>query len=240
MNRALAFAALLVFSACAPQTVARSSTPIVTIATATSLAPTTALPTAIPFPTSTATVWAQVCGRVTDFIKTTTTVDGSFVVNSPGRTPITVTLTVARNNPEGSFAGYACVALDAGRPHPIFAGLGAPNTATYIPEGIYPATSAMPTPVGFVIPEACAYVAPPLVGEQNDWMVDCGPELNRDARATLGAALTRQGWTGCGPALGTMRFVKGTLQLVVTESSFAPGEYPRLVQLNRLANGCGG
>ncbi|HLZ47602.1 MAG TPA: hypothetical protein VKR80_03010 [Candidatus Limnocylindria bacterium] len=172
-------------------------------------------------------------------MKTMPTADGSVVLNSPGRSPLKVTLTPTRSNPEGSFGGYVCMALDAGVPHPIFAGLGAPRTESYIAEGTYPATNAKPSPIGFVVPQACAYVRPPEVGaDQTNWWVDCGPELDRDARSTLGAALTQQGWTGCGPATATETFFKGTMRTVVVESSLAPGDYPRFSQIAGPSGGC--
>ncbi len=235
----LALSLVAILGACTPATVVPAATSTVVIATASpTQAPTPTPSTAAPLATSTATVWADACGRVSDFTHTTTTTNGSFVLNSPGRTPLKITLTPARTNPEATFGNYVCVALDAGLPYPIFAGLGAPNTAPYIPEGTYPATNAMPAPTGFVLPQSCAYVAPPQVGERNDWKVDCGAEANRNARGTLGAALQQQGWSSCSPAAGTMRFMKGTLEIVVVESSLAPGDYPRFTQGVRSATGC--
>ena len=98
----------------------------------------------------------------------------------------------------------------------------------------------MPAPVGFVVPQACAYVRPPEVGgDQSNWWVDCGAEANRSARGALGPALTQQGWTRCGPAVGTELFFKGTMRIVVVESSLAPGDYPHLSQAVRPGTGCG-
>jgi hypothetical protein len=189
---------------------------------------------------STATVWAHVCGTVSDFVKTTATANGSLVLNSPGRSPLKITLTPSRIRPEGQIAGYVCVTLDAGVPYPIFAGLSAPGADGFIAAGTYPATLAKPAPNGFVVPQACAFVAPPDVGaDETNWWVDCGPDANRHARGTLGTALLEQGWTACGPALATELFVKGTLRIVVVESSLAPGDYPRLSQVVRPTPGCG-
>lgn len=217
---------------------------LVTASAAATRTPTVAPATPLPLATSTATTYATACGMVSDFVKTTLTTDGSVVLNSPGRTPLKITLTVARNNPEGQFGGYVCIGLDAGVPYPIFAGIGVPRVnglvpESYVPEGTYPATLAKPAPAGFVVPQACAYIRPPEVGgDQTNWWVDCGTQLNRDARGTLGAALAQQGWTGCGPALGTMLFFKGTTRIVVVESSLAPGDYPRFSQLARPGTGC--
>jgi hypothetical protein len=197
--------------------------------------------TPVPLATSTATVWAHVCGTVSDFVRTTTTANGSVILNSPGRSPLKITLTAPRVNPDTQLgAGYICVTLDAGVPRPIFAGLSAPGAEGFIAPGMYPATLAKPAPNGFVVPQACAFVAPPEVGaDETNWWVDCGAEANRNARGTLGAALGQQGWTGCGPALGTQLFTKGTLRVVVVESSLAPGDYPRFSQVARPASGCG-
>jgi hypothetical protein len=180
------------------------------------------------------------CGTVSDFAGTTTTTNGSLVLNSPGRTPLKITLTLAHMNPEGAVAGYLCAGLEAGVPDPIFAGLSAPGAQGYIAPTVFPATVAKPAPPGFVVPQACAYVRPPEVGgDQINWWVDCGAQLNRDARGTLGPALAQQGWTGCGPALGTALFFKGQMRIVVVESSLAPGDYPRFSQIVKPGTGCG-
>jgi len=96
-----------------------------------------------------------VCGTVSDLVTTTTTTNGSLVLNSPGRTPFTITLTPARWNPEGGVAGYVCAMLDAGMPRPVFEGLSVPgNAEAYVEGNAYPATKAKPFPVGFVVPQA--------------------------------------------------------------------------------------
>ena len=124
--------------------------------------------------------------------------------------------------------------LEPGSPYPVYGGAEAGSAV--IPEGTYPATRAVPPPVGFVIPQACVYVAPPLVGgDQGEWKVDCGAEANRNARGTLAPALTQQGWTLCGAVTATATWAKGTARLLIAESSLAPGEYPRIVQPARPA-----
>jgi hypothetical protein len=200
--------------------------------------PTLASATPVPLATSTSTAWALVCGTISDLVTTTATTNGSLVLNSPGRTPLTVTLTPAHWNPEARAAFYICATLDAGVPRPLFAGITVPGNAdAYVESNSYPATKAKPSAVGFVVPQACAYVRPPEVGaDQTNWWVDCGAPLNRDARGTLGPALTQQGWTGCGPAAATEIFFKGTMRIVVVESSLAAGDYPRFTQ--RSGSGC--
>jgi hypothetical protein len=174
-------------------------------------------------------------------VTSTATTNGSLVLNSPGRVPLTVTLTQPRWSPQTAAAGYICATLDAGVPHPIFAGVSVPgNAEAYVESNAYPATKARPSPIGFIVPQACAYVRPPEVGsDQINFWVDCGAQLNDNARGTLGAALAQQGWTGCGPALGTELFYKGQLRIVVVESSLAPGDYPRFSQIVKPGTGCG-
>ncbi len=181
-----------------------------------------------------APTYAIACGRITEFVGSTATADGSLVLTSPSRTPLQVTLTLTHSTPGGSMGGYMCMGLDAGSPYPIFGGAEAGSTV--IPEGRFPASRSMPAPVSFTIPQACVYVAPPLVGaDQSDWKVDCGAEANRNARGTLAPALTQQGWTLCAAVTATATWAKGTTRLGIAESSLAPGEYPRITQPARAA-----
>lgn len=183
-----------------------------------------------------ANTWASACGIVSDYVANTSTTSGSLMINSPGRSPLKVTLTSPRSTPGGGISGYVCAGLVAGSPNPIFNGLWPPNTPGFVAEGTLPATKADPAPTGFVVPQLCAYVQPPLAGgDQNEWKVDCGATANRDARATLGSALTQQGWTLCGVGLGGASWAKGTARLDVGESSLAPGDYPKIVQPVRPA-----
>ncbi len=115
-------------------------------------------------------------------------------------------------------------------PAPIFGGLLAPNTPGFINQGSFPATAAQPAPTGFVLPQACAFVAPPVVEAITTWSVDCGASANRDARGTLGPAFTQQGWTACGVGLATATWMKAATRITVSEGSGAPGEYPKLTQ----------
>jgi hypothetical protein len=73
-------------------------------------------------------------------------------------------------------------------------------------------------------------VVAPVVGTvQTEWKIDCGA-ANNNARGVLGAALTRQGWTSCGSGLASAQWRKTDVMLTVSESSLAPGDYPRLTQ----------
>ncbi len=183
-----------------------------------------------------ANTWASVCGTVSDFVAITSTTNGSLALNSPGRPPLKITLTSSKLTPGGGIAGYICTSLEAGVPNPIFAGLWPPSTAGFVAEGTLPATKADPAPTGFVVPQTCAYVVPPLVGgDQNEWKVDCGADANRNARGTLAPALVEQGWISCGVGLGTASLAKGTTRLQVVESSLSPGDYPKFVQQVRPA-----
>jgi hypothetical protein len=245
--RALIPFALLAASCAAPATVASSPTAVPPIASATaaptaSVAVPTAPPSLAPAPTTpiaTADDWAGACGRVTEFIGNTTTANGSFVLTSPGREPLKVTLTAAHSTPGGAFGGYVCVGLEAGVPYPIFGGLGVPNTPGFINEGTYPATNAKPTPTGFVLPQACAFVATPVVGtDQTEWSIYCGAANNNNARGILGPALVQQGWALCASGLATAQWRKDNVMLGVVESSLAPGEYMRIHQFARVISPC--
>jgi len=98
----------------------------------------------------------------------------------------------------------------------------------FIDQGTFPATMAIPSPAGFVLPQACAFIVPPIVGaDQTEWKVDCGA-ANNNARGILGPALAQQGWTSCGAGLATERWRKNDVMLGVSESSLAAGDYPRL------------
>ncbi len=181
--------------------------------------------------------FAAICGAIGDFVSDNPQTNGSFVLNSPGRAPIKIAIPAGRLG--GVAAGYVCIGVLAGVPHPLFDGFFPANTAGFIDPGTFPATRASPAPAGFVIPQACAYVAPPVVGTaQTDWMADCGALNNGDARGTLGPALAQQGWTGCGTGLATAQWRKNDVMLVVVESSLAPGDYPRLTQFARVVSPC--
>ena len=183
-----------------------------------------------------ANTWASACGTVSDFVAITSTTNGSLVLNSTGRPPLKITLTSAKLTPGGAIAGYICTSLETGVPNPIFAGLWPPNTAGFVAEGSLPATKVDPAPAGFVVPQLCAYVQPPLAGgDQTEWKVDCGATANRDARGTLAPSLTQQGWTSCAVGLGGASWAKGTVRLFVGESPGSPGEYPKIVQPVRPA-----
>jgi hypothetical protein len=136
-------------------------------------------------------------------------------------------------------ADYVCVLLEPGAPFPIFAGLIGAQMAGYVAEGTFPATAARPAPIGFTLPQACAFVQPPIVGaEQIDWSIDCGAANNSNARGTLGLALTAQGWTQCASGLSTAQWRKDGVMISVVESSLAPGEYMRIDQRARLVSPC--
>lgn len=110
---------------------------------------------------------------------------------------------------------------------------------TVVPASSAPASSATAvstpspaaTPVGFVLPQGCSYVgSPTTTSGQTEWRFDCGTTANHDARGALGPALTQQGWTQCGSVTATATWAKATTELVVSESSGAAGDYPKLAQ----------
>jgi hypothetical protein len=197
--------------------------------------------TARPSPTSTAAAttratFASVCGTVSDFVGDNAQTNGSFVVNSPGRAPLRITIPAGRLG--GSVSGYVCIGVLAGVPYPLFDGFFTSGTPGFVDSGVLPATTALPAPAGFVLPQSCAYVVPPIVGiAQTDWKVDCGA-ANNDARGTLGPALAAQGWTSCGAGLAAERWRKNDLTLLVSESSLAAGDYPRFSQPAGVVSPC--
>ncbi|HEX9496169.1 MAG TPA: hypothetical protein VGA38_10450 [Candidatus Limnocylindria bacterium] len=223
--------AIALTTACAPP-IAPTPSPTATASAA------VATPTTSPLATSSATTWATICGTVGERVYRA---DGeSVTLTSPGRSPLKVAF-VAPRWTGGGMSGYVCIGVDQGVPDPLFAGFlpGGATVAGFVNEGTYPATMARPAPPGFVLPQACAFVRPPEIGaDQTSWWVDCGAEANRSARGTLGTALGQQGWTSCGPAAATELFFKGTVRIVVVESSLAPGDYPRFSQELRPATGC--
>jgi hypothetical protein len=184
------------------------------------------------------TTFAAVCGTISDWIGDTAQSSGSFVLDSAGRAPIPVTIPVGRLG-GGAAANYVCVEVLAGSPYPLFDGFFPANTPGFVASGTFPATVASPAPTGFVIPQACAYVAPPAIStDRTDWMIDCGAANNGNARGTIGAALEQQGWTSCGLGLASAAWRKNGVMVAVTESSLAPGDYPRLTQFTRLLSPC--
>jgi hypothetical protein len=180
--------------------------------------------------------FASICGTISDFVSESSQTNGSFVLGSPGRAPLRITIPAGRLG--GSGAGYVCIEVVAGVPHPLFDGFFPHGTGGFVNPGTFPATIASPAPAGFVLPQACAYVVPPVVGaDQTEWKVDCGA-ANNNARGILGPALALQGWTSCGAGLATEQWRKNDVMLSVAESSLAAGDYPRLTQVARATSPC--
>jgi hypothetical protein len=180
-----------------------------------------------------------VCGTASDPVAKTSSTNATFLLDSPGRTPLKIASTGNAPIDAGIPAGYACLLIDNGVPSPILVGFLGPYMEGFVSQGTVPATSAKPAPTGFALPQACAFVAPPVVGTDTTvWAVDCGEQLDRDARGTLGPAFTQQGWTICGSGLATMSAKKNGVMLTVSESSLAPGDYPRLTQFARVISPC--
>lgn len=203
-------------------------------------------PTAVSTAAATFSVparFAVVCGTMSEGVQISRG-NATFFLNAPGRSPLKVASTgpgpIDAMVPSGTAqSSYVCLLLDAGVPLPIFAGLIGPQMPGFVSQGTVPATSAKPAPTGFVLPQGCAFVAPPVVGTDSTvWAVDCGAQANGDARGTLGPALTQQGWTSCAIGLGTMQVKKNGVLLGVQESTLAPGDYPRLTQSERLISPC--
>jgi len=218
----------VLIAACTAAPVSTASpTPVATVAAISSPSPT---------PTATRLTFASVCGTITDFVSDSAQTNGSLVLNSPGRAPLRITIPAGRLG-GGLAAGYGCIGVLAGVPYPLFDGF-APTGPAFVASGTFPATAASPAPTGFVLPQSCAFVAPPAVStDQTDWKVDCGA-ANNNARAALGPALMQQGWTSCGAGLASAQWRKNDVTLAVAESSLAPGDYPRLTQFSRVVSTC--
>lgn len=181
--------------------------------------------------------FAAVCGTISDFTAETVQANGFLVLDAPGRAPLKITIAAGRLG--GRAANYVCVQVRAGTPHPLFDGFFTPGTPGFIDDGKVPASVALPAPTGFVIPQTCAYVAPPIVGaEQTDWWIDCGATNNSNARGTLGPILSQQGWALCASGLASASWQKSGVMLGISESSLAPGDYPRITQFIRVISPC--
>ncbi len=128
----------------------------------------------------------------------------------------------------------------AGTPDPLFDGFFTANTPGFVGQGNTPATVALPAPSGFTLPEACAFVAAPVVvtADQTDWAITCGAAKDRDIRGTLAPALTQQGWTSCVAGLASAQWRNRSVMLGLSESSLAPGDHPRLTQFAHVMPPC--
>lgn len=203
-----------------------------------SLAPTAVAVTAaatFSIPTS----FASVCGTASDRVARTATANATFLLSSPGRSPLKIAFIGPAPVDAIIPAGHVCLLLEHGAPLPTFAGLIGPQMSGYVPQGTFPATAARPAPTGFALPQVCAYVEPPVVrGEQTEWSLDCGAANNNNARGTLTPALAAQGWTQCASGLSTAQWRKADVMISVVESTLAPGEYMRVAQLAHVASPC--
>lgn len=183
--------------------------------------------------------FAAACGTASDRVAKTASANATFLLNSPGRSPLKIAWTGTAPVEAAVPGGYVCLLLEAGVPFPTLGALIGPYQEGFVSEGTLPATSAKPAPTGFVLPQACAFVAPPIVGTDSIvWSVDCGAQANRDARGTLGVAMTQQGWTVCGAGLAATSAKKNGVMLGVQESTLAPGEYPRITQFAQVISPC--
>src|SRR5712691_11225204 len=89
--------------------------------------------TVAPSPTPAASApgsFAAVCGTVSDFLGDDPQTSGSFVVNSPGRSPLKITVPAGRLG--GSASGYVCTEVLAGAPYPLFDGFFTSGTAGFV------------------------------------------------------------------------------------------------------------
>src|SRR5438067_221582 len=82
------------------------------------------------------------------------------------------------------------------------------------------ATIAPASDVPFSPPPECKVAA---IGAQR-WRFDCGEPKNTNARGTLNAPLTGQGWGMCASGLASAQWGKAELMVTVSEGSGVPGE----------------
>jgi hypothetical protein len=223
----------LAAGACISGAATASSSP--SASTATALSP-IAIPTrSSDAPTSGASpsagqpTFAVVCGVISEFVSDTPVADGFLVLTAPGRDPMRFTIPAGQLG--GRAANYVCISVQRGNPYPRFDGFVPSGTLLFVDAGRAPATSASPAPAGFLLPPACAFVAPPpVMSAQTEWSIDCGSERNRDARGVLTPELQRQGWTECASGLASAQWRKNDVTLTISESSLAPGDFPRIAQ----------
>jgi hypothetical protein len=211
-------------SACTPSVTAPLPSASATLAATAAPTPSAAVSTA-------PRTFASICGTTGGFVDAFS----GIVLDAPGREPLKITIPTGRIG----VGGYVCVGVFAGVPYPLLDGFFPQGTPGFVERGVVPATAAFPAPTGFVLPAACAFVAPPVVSaDQIDWKIDCGAANNNNARGTFGTALAQQGWISCAAGLATAQWRKNGVMLAAVESSLAPGDYPRLTQFARLIAPC--
>src|SRR6266513_1501537 len=114
----------------------------------------------------------------------------------------------------------ACTSLPAGtatiEPSPSSPSASAPASPSISPS----ATIAPASGVPFSPPTECKVVA---IGAQQ-WRFDCDEPNNTNARGTLNAPLTGQGWRMCASGLAGAQWGKAELMVTVSEGSGVPGE----------------
>jgi len=76
------------------------------------------------------------------------------------------------------------------------------------------------------------------IGAQQ-WRFDCGEPNNTNARGTLNAPLTRDGWRMCGSGLAMAQWGKAGFMVTVSEGSGVPGE-GFVVRVDPITTDCAG
>src|SRR4029077_2866174 len=115
------------------------------------------------------------------------------------------------------FLATACVPVTSG-PAPSESSPPPPPTASPSPSPSAGTAPASGPP--FTAPTECSVLAV----DAHQWRFDCGEQNNANARGTLNAPLTRQGWRMCGSGLATAQWGKTDLMATVSEGSGVPGE----------------
>ncbi len=103
----------------------------------------------------------------------------------------------------------------------------APDAA---PSGV-PAPGRGGDPVDFTLRDPCGYASAPFrEGPEVVWIIDCMPQGNRNARATVGPMLESEGWSACGSGLASATWTLRDLVITVSQGGGPPPGYIRLTQ----------
>src|SRR5207247_5008764 len=126
----------------------------------------------------------------------------------------------------GCFAAVVLFLLTACTPVPAATATIAPAPSS---RSASPAASPSTSPSATIAPASGLPFSPPpectvvAIGTQQ-WRFDCGEPNNTNARGTLNALLSRQGWRMCGSGLATAKWGKAELMVMVSEGSGVPGD----------------
>ena len=94
-------------------------------------------------------------------------------------------------------------------------------------------------PLDFFPQSPCGFATDTIrEGGQLAWLLDCTPELDREARRTIGPMLERELWTPCGSGLASASWRRREVITTVVEGSGIAPNYIRIVQRPRAPGEC--